>query len=83
MGVRWAPKRATKRKEAKKMASLNRLILAGNLTRDPELRFTKDGAAVCSFGLGGVSAIDDEADSAFVPLPPELWCAAFWEEDAG
>ncbi len=32
-------------------ASLNRVILAGNLTRDPELRFTNDGIPVCNFGL--------------------------------
>jgi hypothetical protein len=32
-------------------------------------------------GLGGVPATDAEADGAFVPLPPELWCAALWEED--
>lgn len=33
------------------MVSFNRVILAGNLTRDPELRFTNDGVPVCSFGL--------------------------------
>lgn len=31
--------------------SLNRAQLLGNLTRDPELRYTPNGAAVCSFGL--------------------------------
>ena len=34
-----------------------------------------------SEGLGGESAGDPETDGAFVPLPPELWCAASWEED--
>lgn len=29
----------------------NKVILAGNLTRDPELRFTPKGAAVCKLGL--------------------------------
>ena len=29
----------------------NRTIIAGNLTRDPELRFTNSGRAVVSFGL--------------------------------
>lgn len=33
------------------MASLNRVILIGNLTRDPELRFTPAGKPVASFGL--------------------------------
>jgi len=30
---------------------LNRVSLIGNLTRDPELRYTPSGVAVCSFGL--------------------------------
>ena len=33
------------------MASFNKVILAGNLTRDPELRYTPKGTAVCKFGL--------------------------------
>ena len=33
------------------MASLNRVLLIGNLTRDPELRYIPSGTAVCSFGL--------------------------------
>jgi single-strand DNA-binding protein len=31
--------------------SLNKVTLIGNLTRDPELRFTPQGSAVCTFGL--------------------------------
>lgn len=31
--------------------SLNRVILIGNLTRDPELKYTPAGTAVCSFGV--------------------------------
>lgn len=31
--------------------SLNKVMLIGNLTRDPNLRFTPGGTAVCSFGL--------------------------------
>ncbi|MBI4379257.1 MAG: single-stranded DNA-binding protein [Nitrospinae bacterium] len=33
------------------MASLNKVFLMGNLTRDPELRYTPGGSAVASFGL--------------------------------
>ena len=33
------------------MASFNRVILMGNLTRDPELRYTGNGTAVCTLGL--------------------------------
>lgn len=31
--------------------SLNKVLLIGNLTRDPELRYTPQGTAVCSFGV--------------------------------
>ncbi|HEY5601052.1 MAG TPA: single-stranded DNA-binding protein [Patescibacteria group bacterium] len=32
-------------------ASMNKVMLIGNLTRDPELRYTPQGTAVCTFGL--------------------------------
>lgn len=33
------------------MASLNKVFLIGNLTRDPELRYIPSGSAVCSFTI--------------------------------
>jgi single-strand DNA-binding protein len=33
------------------MKSVNKVILLGNLTRDPELRQTEHNKAVCTFGL--------------------------------
>src|SRR5271156_1134227 len=33
------------------MASFNKVILAGNLTRDPELRYTPKGSAVAKLGM--------------------------------
>ena len=33
------------------MASMNKVLLAGNLTRDPEIRTVSTGASVCQFGL--------------------------------
>ena len=38
------------------MASLNKVFLMGNLTRDPELRYTPAGLAVASFGIAINSA---------------------------
>ncbi|MCA9382445.1 single-stranded DNA-binding protein, partial [Candidatus Dojkabacteria bacterium] len=31
--------------------SLNKVTLIGNLSRDPEVRYTQNGALVCTFGL--------------------------------
>lgn len=33
------------------MPSFNKVILMGNLTRDPELKFTQNGSALCKLGL--------------------------------
>ena len=33
------------------MANLNKVFLIGNLTRDPELRYTPSGTAIASFGI--------------------------------
>src|SRR5437667_4217438 len=33
------------------MASFNKVILAGNLTRDPELRYTPKGTAIAKLGM--------------------------------
>ena len=33
------------------MASYNQVVLIGNLTKDPELRYIPSGSAVCGFGL--------------------------------
>lgn len=33
------------------MGSLNKVFLMGNLTRDPELRYTQNGTAVTNFGI--------------------------------
>ena len=33
------------------MANFNKVFLMGNMTRDPEVRYTPNGTAVCEFGL--------------------------------
>jgi single-strand DNA-binding protein len=43
------------------MASLNKVMLIGNLTRDPELRVTPKGTAICQFGLAINREFKDEA----------------------
>jgi len=41
-------------------ASINRVVLVGNLTRDPELRHTPSGTAVCSLRLAVNTRRKDE-----------------------
>ncbi len=43
------------------MASFNKVILMGNLTRDPEVRVTPTGVSICKFGIA-VSRMSRAAD---------------------
>lgn len=43
--------------------SLNKVMLIGNLTRDPEMRYTPNGTAVCTFGIAtNRSWVTDQGD---------------------
>lgn len=55
------------------MASFNRVILAGNLTRDPELSYLPSNTALCKFGLATSRRYRDKdgnpkEDTCFVDL---------------
>ncbi len=43
------------------MASVNKVILVGNLGRDPEVRYSPDGAAICNISLATTSTWKDRA----------------------
>lgn len=43
------------------MAYLNKVFLIGNLTRDPELRYTPKGTAICQFALAVNRQFKDES----------------------
>lgn len=45
------------------MVSFNRAVLAGNLTRDPELRVTQTGVPVCSFSIA-VNRVRSKSEAA-------------------
>ena len=42
------------------MASVNKVILMGNLGRDPEVRYSPDGAAVCNVSIATTSSWKDK-----------------------
>ena len=41
------------------MASVNKVILIGNLGRDPEMRYSPDGAAICNVSIATTSQWKD------------------------
>ena len=43
------------------MAGVNKVILIGNLGRDPELRYTQTGQAVCNFSLATTESWSDKS----------------------
>jgi len=58
------------------MAYLNKVFLIGNLTRDPELRMTPKGTAICQFGIAVNRQFKDESgatrdETTFVDI--EAW----------
>lgn len=55
------------------MASLNKVLLMGNLTRDPELKYTQGGTAICKLGLAvnrryQTSQGEDREETCFVDI---------------
>jgi single-strand DNA-binding protein len=43
------------------MASVNKVILVGNLGRDPEVRYSADGAAICNISIATTSNWKDKS----------------------
>jgi single-strand DNA-binding protein len=48
------------------MASFNKVVIIGNLTRDPELRYTPQGTAVCNLGLAINTGYKDKKETCFI-----------------
>ncbi|HEY9104642.1 single-stranded DNA-binding protein [Chitinimonas sp.] len=42
------------------MASLNKVLLIGNLGRDPEMRYMPDGSAICNFSIATTETWKDK-----------------------
>ncbi len=43
------------------MASVNKVILVGNLGRDPEVRYSPEGSAICNMSIATTSSWKDKA----------------------
>ncbi|MEE9405725.1 MAG: single-stranded DNA-binding protein [Algisphaera sp.] len=59
------------------MASFNRVILMGNITRDPEVRFLPSGMAVADIGLAVNDRYQDKQSGEWVDRPNFVDCTAF------
>src|SRR5579862_5928122 len=55
--------------ERRPMANINRVVLVGNLTRDPELRHTSSGMAVCSLRIAVNTRRKDSATGQWTEKP--------------
>src|SRR5687768_4906857 len=54
------------------MAAINRVVLVGNLTKDPELRHTPGGTAVCSLRLAVNSRQKDASTGEWTEKPDDF-----------
>src|SRR5918994_3272473 len=61
-------------------ANINRVVLVGNLTRDPELRHLPSGTAVCSLRLAVNSRRKDQASGEWVDKPNYFDVKAFGQQ---
>lgn len=59
------------------MPSYNRVILLGNLTRDPEVRYLPSNAAVVDLGLAVNDRYQDKQSGEWVDHPNFVDCTAF------
>ena len=62
------------------MASVNKVILVGNLGRDPEVRYSPDGAAICNMSIATTSSgkTRPAAKSAKKPNGTASSCTTAW-----
>lgn len=59
------------------MPSFNKVILMGNFTRDPELRFLPNNTAVCDMGLAVNDRYQNKATGQWEDRPNFVDCTAF------
>lgn len=50
------------------MSSVNSVVVSGNLTRDPEIKYVPSGASVCTFGIAVSNKYKDKEDVVFLDV---------------
>jgi single-strand DNA-binding protein len=64
------------------MAGETTITVVGNLTDDPELRFTPNGAAVAKFRVASTPSRFDKAENKFVDGDPLFLACSAWRQMA-
>ena len=59
-------------------ANINRVVLVGNLTRDPELRYTPNGAALVKFGVAVSRRVKDDATGQWKDADTSFFDVTAW-----
>ena len=63
------------------MGNVNLVVLMGNLTKDPEMRQTQGGMAVCGFGMA-INTRKKQQDGTYVDGDPTFVDLVAWEHNA-
>ena len=65
-----------------KVPNINKIMITGNLTADPDLRYVPDGKAVCSFQIASNRTYKDKKTGEWVKAPPTFIRVTTWGESA-
>src|SRR6266571_4362767 len=60
------------------MAQDNQVVIVGNLTRDPELRYTPNGAALVKFGVAVSRRVKDDATGQWKDAETSFFNVTAW-----
>lgn len=62
----------------RKMAQDNQVVIVGNLTRDPELRYTPNGAALVKFGVAVSRRVKDDVSGQWKDADTSFFDVTAW-----
>src|SRR5207247_10045579 len=62
------------------MAQDNQVVIVGNLTRDPELRYTPNGAALVKFGVAVSRRFKDDATGQWKDAETSFFDVTAWRQ---
>src|SRR5207253_4509836 len=76
----WSDPPTARRLEEKTMAQDNQVVVVGNLTRDPELRYTPNGAALVKFGVAVSRRVKDDATGQWKDADTSFFNVTAWRQ---